>query len=260
MLVGVADEPGDCVSVDLGVADVVSDRLLVKDIVPVAEPVPLETRLLDPVALRLLEIVLVELSDRDPKLERVVVLVGVAKTLLDTDGTAERERVPVLVALVVGLSIPARDRVAVTVGVGTAPARDRVAVTVGVGIAPARDRVAVTVGVGTAPARERVAVTVGVGTAPARERVAVTVGVGTAPARERVAVTVGVGITPARDRVAEAVIVPVGRTPARARDRVAVAVRVPVPIEGCPPIGLMITSRVNNEVNRRIYVYNTKSA
>ena len=230
MLVGVADEPGDCVSVDLGVADVVSDRLLVKDIVPVAEPVPLETRLLDPVALRLLEIVLVELSDRDPKLERVVVLVGVAKTLLDTDGTAERERVPVLVALVVGLSIPARDRVAVTVGVGITRTRDRVAVTVGVGTAPARDRVAVTVGVGIGRARDRVAVTVGVGTAPAR------------------------------DRVAEAVTVPVGRTPARARDRVAVAVTVPVPIGGCPPIGLMITSRVNNEVNRRIYVYNTKSA
>jgi hypothetical protein len=230
VLVGVADEPGDCVSVDLGVADVVSDRLLVKDIVPVAEPVPLETRLLDPVALRLLEIVLVELSDRDPKLERVVVLVGVAKTLLDTDGTAERERVPVLVALVVGLSIPARDRVAVTVGVGITRTRDRVAVTVGVGTAPARDRVAVTVGVGIGRARDRVAVTVGVGTAPAR------------------------------DRVAEAVTVPVGRTPARARDRVAVAVTVPVPIGGCPPIGLMITSRVNNEVNRRIYVYNTKSA
>ena len=228
MLVGVADEPADCVSVDLGLADVVSDRLLVKDIALVAEPVPLETRLLDPVALRVREIVFVELSDRDPKLERVAVLVGVAKTLLDTDGKAERERVPVLVALVVGLSIPARERVAVTVGVGITRTRDRVAVTVGVGIGPARDRDAVIVGVGIGPARDRDAVTVGVGIGPARDRVAV--------------------------RVA------VGRTPTRARDRVAVAVTVPVPIGGCPPIGLMITNRVNNEVNRRIYVYNTKSA
>ena len=223
-----ADEPADCVSVDLGLADVVSDRLLVKDIALVAEPVPLETRLLDPVALRVREIVFVELSDRDPKLERVAVLVGVAKTLLDTDGKAERERVPVLVALVVGLSIPARERVAVTVGVGITRTRDRVAVTVGVGIGPARDRDAVIVGVGIGPARDRDAVTVGVGIGPARDRVAV--------------------------RVA------VGRTPTRARDRVAVAVTVPVPIGGCPPIGLMITNRVNNEVNRRIYVYNTKSA
>jgi hypothetical protein len=228
VLVGVADEPADCVSVDLGLADVVSDRLLVKDIALVAEPVPLETRLLDPVALRVREIVFVELSDRDPKLERVAVLVGVAKTLLDTDGKAERERVPVLVALVVGLSIPARERVAVTVGVGITRTRDRVAVTVGVGIGPARDRDAVIVGVGIGPARDRDAVTVGVGIGPARDRVAV--------------------------RVA------VGRTPTRARDRVAVAVTVPVPIGGCPPIGLMITNRVNNEVNRRIYVYNTKSA
>jgi hypothetical protein len=72
-------------------------------------------------------------------------------------------------------------------------------------------------------------------------------------------VIVGVRIAPARELVAEAVIVPVGK-PTLARDRVAVAVTVVVPIGACPPIGLMITNRVNNEVNRRIYVYNTKSA
>ena len=55
MLVGVADDPGDCVSVDLGLAEMAADPLPVKDIVLVAEPVPLETILLDPVALRVRE-------------------------------------------------------------------------------------------------------------------------------------------------------------------------------------------------------------
>jgi len=100
--------------------------------------------------------------------------------------------------------------------------------------------------------------------APTRDRVAVTVGVGTA-ARDRVAVMVGVGIA-ARDRVA----VMVGVRIAPARDRVAVAVTVVVPIGACPPIGLMITNRVNNEVNNlilyihgkiplnRVYVFGSK--
>jgi len=108
--------------------------------------------------------------------------------------------------------------------------------------------------VGLSAGRVRVAVIVGDGVAPTRDRVAVTVGVGTA-ARDRVAVMVGVGIA-ARDRVA----VMVGVRIAPARDRVAVAVTVVVPIGACPPIGLMITNRVNNEVNSRIYVYSTKSA
>jgi hypothetical protein len=170
----------------------VADRLPVEDIVWVPEPVPLETRLLVLGGLPLCEIVFVELSDRDPKLERVGVPVGVAKTLLDPDDTAERDLVPVLVAVAVGLrEAPARDRVAEAVPVGRTPARDRVAEAVPVGRTPTRDRVAVAVR-------------------------------GTTAIRDRVAVAVSVGET--------------------------------VPIGSCPPIGFMITNRVNNEVNRRIYI------
>ena len=171
-----------------------------------------------------------------PKAVRVAVRVEVATALRDPVGTTELERVRVLpevrVVVPVGLSATARDRVAVVVGVGIA-ARDRVAVVVGVGRTPPR-------------ARDRVAEAVPVGRTP--------------PTRDRVAEGVAVGRTPppTRDRVAEALAV--GRTPPPTRDRVAEAVTVAVPIGGCPPIGLMITNRVNNEVNRRIYVYNTKSA
>jgi hypothetical protein len=119
--VAVIDEPVECVSVDVDVREMAADRLPVEDIVWVLDPVPVEIILLDPVEFALRETVFVGLSDRDPKLERVAVPVGVAKILLDPDGTAERERVSVLV----GLS-GALDRV--SVGVGLVTARERVVV------------------------------------------------------------------------------------------------------------------------------------
>ena len=75
VVVDAGDEPADCVAVDVGVPEMAADRLTVEDIVLVTEPVLVETILLVPVALRLREIVLVELSDRDPRLERVAVTV-----------------------------------------------------------------------------------------------------------------------------------------------------------------------------------------